>query len=153
MLWVAGAGPETGRLRSRYPDSDRLTWLGRISDEEVARRLVGAEVLCAPSLSGESFGMVLLEAMAARAAVIASDLPGYRAAAGGHARLIPPGDVGGFRDALEEQLREVSELRGANGPEALEKALVHAESMSMARLAEAYEAVYESAIEHRKSSR
>ena len=57
------------------------------------RRLVAADVLCAPSLGGESFGMVLLEAMAARTPVVASDIDGYRSAAGGCAVLVPPGDA------------------------------------------------------------
>ena len=42
-------------------------WLGRISDEEKVARLKGAQVFCAPSLRGESFGVVLIEAMAAKA--------------------------------------------------------------------------------------
>ena len=44
----------------------------------MASRLAGAEVLCAPSLQGESFGMVLLEGMAAGCSVVASDIEGYR---------------------------------------------------------------------------
>ena len=78
----------------RHPESDRVHWLGTVSDDEVASRLAGADVLCAPSLRGESFGMVLLEGMAAGCAVVASDIEGYRTAAGGHAALVPPGDVG-----------------------------------------------------------
>ncbi len=92
VLWVAGDGPATEVQRRRYPESDRVRWLGLLSDEEVASRLAGADVLCAPSLHGESFGMVLLEGMAGGCAVVASDIEGYRAAAGGHAELVPPGD-------------------------------------------------------------
>ena len=55
---------------------------------------MAADVLCAPSLGGESFGVVLLEAMAARTVVVASDIDGYREAAGGHAVLVPPGEPG-----------------------------------------------------------
>ena len=95
VLWVAGDGPATEVQRRRHPASDRVHWLGVLSDEEVASRLAGADVLCAPSLQGESFGMVLLEGMAAGCTVVASDIEGYRMAAGGHATLVPPGDAGG----------------------------------------------------------
>ncbi|MGH9093199.1 MAG: glycosyltransferase family 4 protein, partial [Acidimicrobiales bacterium] len=100
VLWVAGDGPETAALRGRHPPSARLRWLGVLAEDEVARRLAGAHVLCAPSLRGESFGMVLLEGMAAGCAVVASDIPGYRAAAAGHAALVPPGDAGALGVAL-----------------------------------------------------
>ncbi|MGH8989755.1 MAG: glycosyltransferase family 4 protein, partial [Acidimicrobiales bacterium] len=104
-LWVAGDGPKTAELRRRYPASARLHWLGVVTDEEVAERLAGARVLCAPSLGGESFGVVLLEAMAARCGVVASDIPGYREATGGLATLVPPGDVGALRSALGAAVR------------------------------------------------
>jgi phosphatidylinositol alpha-mannosyltransferase len=58
------------------------------------------DVFVAPSLRGESFGVVLLEAMAAGAPVIASDLPGYRLAAGGAARLVPVGDPVALAEAV-----------------------------------------------------
>ena len=93
-LWVGGDGPQTAALRAAHPDAADLHWLGVLTEEEKMRRLAGADVLCAPSLGGESFGMVLLEAMAARTAVVASDIDGYREAAGGHARLVPPGTPG-----------------------------------------------------------
>ena len=93
VLWVAGDGPGSEVQRRRHPESDRVRWLGMLSDDEVASRLAGADVLCAPSLHGESFGMVLLEGMAAGCAVVASDIEGYRSAAGGHAELVPPGDA------------------------------------------------------------
>ena len=54
--------------------------------------MAGADVFCAPSLGGESFGMVLLEAMAAGCALVASDIDGYRDVAEGLARLVPPAD-------------------------------------------------------------
>src|SRR4029078_5633012 len=51
---------------------------GHVSDGELWRRLHEADVLCAPSLGGESFGMVLTEAFAGRTPVVASDIAGYR---------------------------------------------------------------------------
>ena len=90
-LWVVGQGPETDGLRLRTQADPRIVWLGRVDDEELGARLRGAHVLCAPSLAGESFGMVLLEAMAARTAVVASDIPGYAFVARGQALLVPPG--------------------------------------------------------------
>jgi len=52
--------------------------LGKVSEREKIAELRRAEILCAPSLHGESFGMVLTEALAASTPVIASDIPGYR---------------------------------------------------------------------------
>ena len=115
-LWVAGSGPATEALQRRHPRSDNVHWLGMLSDDEVASRLAGADILVAPSLRGESFGMVLLEAMAARTAVIASDLDGYRSAASGHARLVPPGDVSALAKALIDAVHDVAARSGNRPP-------------------------------------
>ena len=87
-LWVASTGPQTEALRAR--EVAGVDWLGRVTEEEKARRLRGAAIACFPSIDGESFGVVLLEAMAAGTAVVASDLTGYRAVArtGDEARLV-----------------------------------------------------------------
>jgi phosphatidyl-myo-inositol alpha-mannosyltransferase len=147
MLWIAGDGPVNEVQRRRHPESDRVKWLGLLSDDEVAARLAGADVLCAPSLHGESFGMVVLEGMAARCAVVASDLVGYRGAAGGHAALVPPGDVDALSRALGVALADVAEGAGASSPESLKAAETYAEGWSMESLAARYVEVYERAIE------
>jgi phosphatidyl-myo-inositol alpha-mannosyltransferase len=135
-LWVAGSGPDTDRLRAEHPGNERVRWLGMLDDAAVAERLRRATVLCAPSLGGESFGMVLLEGMAAGCAVVASDIPGYREAAGGHATLAPPGDA----DALGAALDRV--LAAPPDPAALAAARGHAEAWSMDRLAQRYVELY-----------
>jgi phosphatidylinositol alpha-mannosyltransferase len=105
-LWIGGEGPHTEELRAEAAGDVRIEWLGRISDAEKAARLRGAEVFCAPSLSGESFGVVLLEAMAAEACIVASELPGYAAVArsGVDALLVPPGDASALAGALRRAL-------------------------------------------------
>lgn len=107
-LWVAGDGPQTAELRSRTIEDHRIEWLGRISGEEKVARLQAADVFCAPSLHGESFGVVLLEAMAAGAPIVASDLPGYRNVAlpDEHAVLVPPGDPSALARALNHVLTD-----------------------------------------------
>ncbi|HUY64448.1 MAG TPA: glycosyltransferase family 4 protein [Acidimicrobiales bacterium] len=141
VLWVAGDGPETDALRRRAVPGVR--WLGRVDDEELARRLAGAQVLCAPSLHGESFGVVLTEAMAAGTAVVASDLPGYAAVADGCGELVPPGDAGALARALESALADVAAGVGRGAPDALEAARRRARQWSMDAVAERYVAVYE----------
>ncbi|HEX2057482.1 MAG TPA: glycosyltransferase family 4 protein [Actinomycetota bacterium] len=90
-LVVAGAGPEERAVKSLARSlSVRAVWLGRVPDERVASLYRGADVYCAPALGGESFGIVLVEAMAAGAPVVCSDLPGFRAVAGEAAFLVPP---------------------------------------------------------------
>ena len=93
-LWVASDGPETAELRRRFGSDTRVEWLGRISDAEKVERLKRARVFCAPSLRGESFGVVLLEAMAAGTPVVASNIDGYTNVAthDADALLVEPGD-------------------------------------------------------------
>jgi phosphatidylinositol alpha-mannosyltransferase len=147
VLWVAGDGPQSEVQHRRHPESDRVKWLGTLNDREVAARLLGADILCAPSLRGESFGMVVLEGMAARCAVVASDLQGYRSAAGGHAVLVPPGDVGALSRALGVALADAAEGSGRSSPDALKAAEAHANGWSMESLAARYVDVYERAID------
>ena len=145
-LWIAGNGPETEWLQRLHPESPQIHWLGILSEEEKVRRLAAADVLCAPSLGGESFGMVLLEAMAARTLVVASDIDGYRDAVGADAVLVSPGDPAALADALAVALAptagavdpEVSDRRSAR----LDAGSVRAARWSMARLAEEYESIY-----------
>lgn len=95
---VAGQGPAE-RFSTR---AERLgvRFLGRLSDADLARAYREADVFCSPATGGESFGMVLIEAMAAGCPVVASDLPGYAEAARGAALLVPRGDAGALAVAL-----------------------------------------------------
>jgi phosphatidylinositol alpha-mannosyltransferase len=147
VLWVAGDGPGSEVQRRRHPESDRVRWLGVLSEGEVASRLAGADILCAPSLHGESFGMVLLEALAAGCAVVASDIDGYRSAAGGHAELVPPGDAGALARTLGVALADAVEGSGRSSPEAHKEAMEYARNWSMDTLAERYVDVYRRAID------
>ncbi len=142
-LWVIGEGPETEELRRRHPPSDSLLWLGPVDDAEKAARMAGAQVVVAPSLAGESFGVVLLEAMAARCSVVASDIEGYRDAAGGIAKLVPPGDPVALAAALAAALDDAVAGSGRSSPAALDEGRAQAERWSMPRLAERYVAIYE----------
>jgi len=143
-LWVGGDGPETERLKVRHAGDPRISWLGRLSDEEKGRRLRGADVFCAPSVRGESFGVVLLEAMAASTAIVASDLPGYRkvARADRDAVLVPPADS----EALAEGLRTVL-ADGARRADLAASGEDRAFEFSMDHLAERYLGLYEQVID------
>lgn len=80
---------------------------GHVSDEELRAELARADVLVAPSLGGESFGIVLVEAMAAGVAVVASDIPGYREVLPADAGvLVPPGEPAALAAALERVLAD-----------------------------------------------
>jgi phosphatidyl-myo-inositol alpha-mannosyltransferase len=84
--------------------------LGWVDDVEKVRRLGEAEVVCAPSLTAESFGIVLAEAMAAGVPVVASDLPGYRAVLqdGACGRLVVPDRPDLLADTLDDVLGDPS---------------------------------------------
>lgn len=109
-LWVASDGPGMEILRQRYAGNDRIDWLGRITEEDKIRRLASCTVFCAPSLHSESFGIVLLEAMAAQAPLVASALDGYCNVAthDRDALLVEPGDAVLLADALNRILTDKS---------------------------------------------
>ena len=143
-VWVASDGPDTARLKAAAAGDPRVEWLGRIDEEEKIRRLRGADVLCAPSLRGESFGMILLEAMSAETPIVASDLPGYRKVAGdteAAAVLVPPGDARALGDALRRVLDdpELASSLAAAGD-------ARASAFSMDRLAARYVDLYRTAV-------
>jgi phosphatidylinositol alpha-mannosyltransferase len=102
-LLVAGPG-DADELTEDLPAAvmDRITFLGKVSEEEKARMLRSVDIYVAPNTGGESFGMILTEAMAAGAAVVASDLDAFRRVLdGGRAGdLFPTGDGAALADTL-----------------------------------------------------
>ena len=84
----------------------RVRALGRIGDEELRHELGQADVVCAPSRGSESFGVVLLEAMAAGATVVATRIRGYADLVGDAALLVQPGDADALAAALREALAD-----------------------------------------------
>ena len=99
-LTVAGATPE--EVEPLLLDTEGVTVAGRVTDAEKQRLLGRADVLCAPSLGGESFGMVLTEAFAAHTPVVASDIAGYRDVVrdGIDGLLVPAADPAALGEAL-----------------------------------------------------
>jgi phosphatidyl-myo-inositol alpha-mannosyltransferase len=106
-LLVAGTGPEERSCRALAERLQvRARWLGHVSEADVARAYRSADVYSAPGLGRESFGIVLVEAMAAGIPVVCSDLPGFRGVAEGAATLVPAGEAGALSDALRAVLTD-----------------------------------------------
>ena len=143
-LWVASDGPDTARLRAQYGNDSRVEWLGRISDDEKVRRLQSAAAFCAPSLHGESFGVVLLEAMAAGAPVVASSLDGYRNVATHEvdALLVEPGDPVELAAGLSRVLDDAP-----LAARLIEAGQSRSREYSMDELAARYEVLYRRALD------
>jgi phosphatidylinositol alpha-mannosyltransferase len=142
-VWVVGEGPQTDGLRARHHADHRIEWLGRVSDAERNARMAAADVFCAPSIGGESFGVILLEAMAAGAPVVASDITGYTAVAGAlsggpAAALLPrAGDAAALAAALRLVLDDPDTAAGLRAAGA-----ARAELFSMERLSDHYLHLY-----------
>ncbi|SEM57714.1 glycosyltransferase family 4 protein [Streptacidiphilus jiangxiensis] len=78
-LLVAGKGDEEEAVKDLPAEvRERITFLGMVSDEDKARLLRSVDVYVAPNTGGESFGIILVEALSARAPVVASDLDAFR---------------------------------------------------------------------------
>ncbi|NDD71737.1 MAG: glycosyltransferase, partial [Actinobacteria bacterium] len=143
-LWVASDGEGISELRAKYAHDGRISWLGRITDAEKIDRLAKCSVFCAPSLHSESFGIVVLEAMASGAPVVASSLEGYRNVAthGVNGWLVEPGDVAGLTEALAKIIGD-EKLAGRLRLAGLERA----KDLSMRHLAEIYVEIYHKVLE------
>lgn len=146
LLVIAGDGPERARLQALAARSQRIVFIGPISDEEKRAWLRRADALIAPSTRGESFGLVLLEGMASETLVVASDIEGYRAAGGQFATIFTPGNVSSLEGAIIRALEGESE-KGINA------AREHAARWSMDALMDAYEERYEQAHKRFQSTK
>jgi phosphatidyl-myo-inositol alpha-mannosyltransferase len=143
-LIVVGSGPGE---RSSAARARRLgietRWLGRIPDADKPHVFGSCDVYCAPGLGGESFGIVLLEAMAASTPVVCSDLPAFRAVAEGAAILVPPDEP----RALAEALRAVV-TDGSQAERLRAEGRAVARRFDWSHLAAEVERAYELAVTH-----
>jgi phosphatidyl-myo-inositol alpha-mannosyltransferase len=141
-LRVAGADPLAVRLlltRLRIPD-DGIEIIGFLSQDELTRELSSAKALVAPSLGGESFGMVLTRAFACALPVVASDIPGYRDVVTPETSLaVAPGDADALAAAVTELLAD-ERRRGGMGAAGRKLAI---ERYAWSDVARRLEAVYE----------
>src|ERR671910_1040588 len=108
-LRLIGADPLAVRLlltRLRIAD-DGIDVLGFLSQEDLTAELASAKALVAPSLGGESFGMVLTRAFACATPVVASDISGYRDVMTAETAVaVPPGEPDVLADAIAELLED-----------------------------------------------
>jgi phosphatidylinositol alpha-mannosyltransferase len=140
-------GAEREDVLRYVADPDLLRFMdirGRVSREDLWAELHRADLLCAPSLSGESFGMVLTEAFAAGTPVIASAIAGYSdvVSDGLDGLLVPPGDPQRLAEELQRVHYEPERLRAMG-----EAARLSAQRYAWPRVADQVTAVYERAIE------
>jgi len=129
-------------------DRSGITVLGKVDDDRKHEVIAGADVLCAPSLGGESFGMVLTEAFAAGTPVVASDIAGYRDVVedGVNGILVAPGDAVG----LAESLRALA-LEPARRERLARQAAASAGRYAWPRVAAEVREVYREAIAARQA--
>ena len=112
-LLIAGSGPlEPLVLDAVREGGGRVSHLPQPSDEAARRLVAEADLLIAPSLYGESFGIVLIEAMAAGTVPVAAANEGYRTVmtGAGSALLVPPGDAGALAETVGHLARDRAAL-------------------------------------------
>jgi len=143
-LIVVGDGPDRARLQRRLPGHAREAahFVGFVPRQKLAEYYASADVFCAPSLGRESFGMVLLEAMAAGLPVVAFDIDGYRDVVrqGVEGLLVAPRDTAALARAVDWFLDRPEE-RAAYG----RRGQARAEGLSWRVIARRLEAVYHEA--------
>jgi phosphatidylinositol alpha-mannosyltransferase len=144
-LLVGGPG-QARRLAAAEAPPAGVEFLGPLSDRDRAALLASADVFVAPNIGGESFGLILVEAMAAGAPVAASDLPAFAAVLddGRSGRLFTTGDPSAAAAAIIELLADPAHagVLRAHGQAA-------AKAYDWSRVVPAIEAVYESALRGR----
>ena len=116
---LAGTGPQRDRLMRSAQEhglDDVVTFPGFVAEEDKAALLASADVVALPSLGGESFGISVVEALAAsRGVVLAGDNPGYRSVMDGLTdQLVDPQDTPAFAAALAARLADPAARRAAS---------------------------------------
>ena len=150
-LIILGVGPQLGELR-RFVRDRRVTdvlFVGRASDGDKTRFFRTADIFCAPSTGQESFGIVLLEAMAAGLPIVASDIHGYKRVVQRNVTglLVEPRDVSALETALERLVLDPA-LRASLG----EAGAKRAPEYDWTHVTRQLVALYEEVIERRTAS-
>lgn len=105
-LTLAGGGGELEKVRAWVAEKgiSQIKVLGPVSEQRKRELLAQSEIFCSPAFEGESFGLVLMEALAAGCAVIASANPGYAALMQEQAQhcLVKPGDTGALAAGIKQ---------------------------------------------------
>lgn len=141
---VVGAVPSAnlsviGAIRSEPIQG--VTYLGRVSEEEKRDVLATSSIYVAPNTGGESFGIVLVEAMASGCAIIASALPGFVRVVGDAGELVKPGDMAGLEQRIISVLQD-DRKRGVLQQAAVDRST----QFDGAKVASQYIRAYEDAI-------
>ena len=149
-LTIVGDGPDRASIEALARDVGvEATFAGRIDGADLPAYLQASDLVCSPALGGESFGLVLLEAMACGTAVVASRIDGYAGLVGdtGSARLVPAADAGALADAIAELLTDDEQRRslGARGT-------AHAARFDWRVIAERLDAIYGQLLSQTPSS-
>ena len=147
-------GPTPDELAPMMLDPRDVRILGKVDDETKRHELEQADVLCAPSLGGESFGMVLTEAFAAGTPVVASDIAGYRDVVrdGVDGVLVPAADPQALAEALRD-LWEEPERRARMAQAAAEDVKRFAWPRVAAEVMEAYKEAIATPVSNKRLER
>jgi phosphatidylinositol alpha-mannosyltransferase len=109
-LLVAGPGEVAEALEAVPAElRERAVFLGRVEESDKPRMLRSVDLYVAPNTGGESFGMILTEAMAAGTPVVASDLDAFRRVLDGSGALFPAGDAAALADVLGRLLDDAAQ--------------------------------------------
>lgn len=115
-LVIGGKGPDMDMLRAQatVDGTGAVEFLGYVEDSEKKRLMQHADLFVAPAVFGESFGIILVEALASGQVVVAGDNPGYRSVMKGYGEisLVDPRDSAVFTEKLETMLYD-EKLRSA----------------------------------------
>jgi phosphatidylinositol alpha-mannosyltransferase len=122
-------------------EREGVTVLRGIADDEKLQILASAETLVAPNRGGESFGLIVAEAMASGCVVVASDLPAFRDVLGDAGLYAPVGDAVRFAEVIAAVLNDSPRLKRIS-----KAATVRSEQFSITHTADAYEVLYREAI-------
>ncbi|MCF2706582.1 glycosyltransferase family 4 protein [Arcanobacterium haemolyticum] len=142
-LYVAGRG-DIDQAKAMFGEhAEAVTFLGGVSDDDKAALLSSVDVYLAPNTGGESFGIILVEAMSAGSFVVASDIPAFRAVlgSGSFGAHFPNEDAQGLADTVQ---RVMADPEGR--AETVARAHVEAHRYDWSTVASQVFAVYENAI-------
>ena len=147
-LVVVGDGPDRDALADLARTSRiEVEFVGRVDDDELPAYFQASDVVCAPATGGESFGVVLIEAMACAKPIVASRIEGYEALVGAAecGRLVAAGDAAALATAIVTLLADAG-LRRACGARGLCAARAYDASVIAQRLDAVYQQLVASAV-------